>query len=70
MIPFALDYGIWTANADRLSQKLKTSYRAPGSTGAFELWVTGTLSPTAKRELESRGFKVMDQVGGMLSMVD
>ncbi|HSE43952.1 MAG TPA: hypothetical protein VLA89_01340, partial [Gemmatimonadales bacterium] len=70
VIPFALDYGVWTANADRLSQNLKTSYRAPGANGTFELWVTGTLSPTGRREIESRGFRVMDQVGGMLDVVD
>jgi hypothetical protein len=44
-IPFAPDYGVWTANADRLSQELKTSYRAPGFNGSFELWATGTVSP-------------------------
>ena len=70
VIPFALDYGVWTANADRLSRSLKTGYRAPWSNGTFEFWVTGTLSPTARRELESRGFRVMDQVGGMLDVVD
>jgi len=70
VIPFSLDYGVWTANADRLSQSIKTSYRVPGSNGTFEFWVTGTLSPTAKRELEGRGFRVMEQVGGMLDVID
>src|SRR5262247_2931934 len=69
IIPFALDYGVWTANADRLSQKLKTSYRAPGFNSRFELWVTGTVSPTAKQELEKRGFTVMDRVGSLFDMV-
>ena len=69
IIPFALDYGVWTANADRLSQKLKTSYRAPGFNSRFELWVTGTVSPTAKQELEKRGFTVMERVGSLFDMV-
>jgi hypothetical protein len=70
VIPFALDYGVWTANADKLSQGLKTSYRAPGFNGKFELWVTGTLSPTGKRELEARGFTVVEQVGKRIDITD
>ena len=69
VIPFALDYGVWTANADRLSKQLKTSYRAPAFNTRFELWVTGKLSPKAKQELESRGFKVTEQVGSLFDMV-
>lgn len=70
MIPFALDHGVWTANADKLSQELKTSYRAPGFNGAFDFWVTGTLSPTGKKELQARGFTVVEQVGGRVDIVD
>ena len=70
VIPFALDHGVWTANADRLSQHLKTTYRAPGFNGRFELWVTGTLSAQATQELQARGFTVMEQAGSRLDIVD
>ena len=70
MIPFALDHGVWTANADKLSQGLKTSYRAPGFNGTFELWVSGTVSAKGKRELQARGFTVVEQVGGRIDIVD
>ena len=70
MIPFALDYGVWTANADKISEGLKTSYRAPGFNGNFEFWVTGTLSPTGKRELQARGFTVVERVGSRIDIVD
>lgn len=70
VIPFALDHGIWTANADRLSQHLKTAYRAPGFTGRFELWVTGTLSARAKQELQARGFTVVEQAGSRIEVID
>ncbi len=70
VIPFALDYGVWTANADKLSQNMKSTYKAPGFTGAFELWVTGSLSPTAKQELQTRGFAAVEQVGGRFDIVD
>jgi hypothetical protein len=70
LIPFALDYGVWTANADRLSQELKANYKAPGFNGSFEFWVTGSLSPKGKQELEARGFKVVEQVGSRIDIVD
>ena len=70
IIPFALDRGVWTANADRLSQHLKSSYRAPGFNGRFELWVTGTLSPRARQELSKRGFGVVENVGSRFEILD
>jgi hypothetical protein len=70
MIPFALDYGVWTANADKLSQNMKATYKAPGFNGQYEIWVTGAASPTAKQELQARGFTVVEQVGGRIDIVD
>jgi len=70
VIPFALDYGVWTANADRLSQSMKATYRAPRFNGTFQLWVTGSLSPTAKQELQARGFSVVEQVSSQIDVVD
>jgi hypothetical protein len=70
LIPLALDYGVWTANADRLSQHVKTNYRAPGFNGRFELWVMGTLSPTAKQALSARGFTVVENAGSRVDIVD
>ena len=70
LIPFALDYGVWTVNADRLSQHLKASYRAPGFNKRFELWVLGTLSAKASQELAARGFTVVDKAGARIDIVD
>ena len=70
MIPFALDHGVWTANADKLSQELKANYRAPGFNGSFEFWVSGTLSAKGKQELQVRGFSVVEQVGTRIDIVD
>jgi hypothetical protein len=70
MIPFALDYGVWTANADKLSQNLKTAYVVPGFNGSFQFWVTGSLSPKAKREMEARGFAVTEQVSSRFEIID
>ena len=70
IIPFALDHGVWTANADKISQGLKARYKLPGPNGRFELWVTGTLSARAKKELVARGFTVAEQVGPRLEVID
>ena len=55
---------------EELSQELKANYRAPGFNGSFEFWVTGTLSPYAKQQLQARGFTVVEQVGGRIDIVD
>jgi hypothetical protein len=70
VIPFALDYGVWTANADKISRGLKTKYKATGFNGKFELWVTGTLSAKAKQDLRARGYTVAEQVGPRLEIID
>jgi hypothetical protein len=70
IVPFALDHGVWTANADRLSQHLRTAYKAAGFNGRFELWVAGTLTPRAKQELQARGFTVVEQAGSQVEIVD
>lgn len=70
LIPFALDHGVWTANADRVSQHLKATYRAPRFNGRFELWVEGTLSPAARQELAARGFTVVENARTRFDIVD
>jgi hypothetical protein len=70
LIPFALDHGVWTPNADKVSQHLKNTYREPAFNGRFEFWVTGTLSQTARQELTGRGFTVVEQAGSRLEIVD
>jgi len=61
---------VWTANADKLSQNMKATYKAPGFNGNFELWVTGTLSPTGKQELQARGFTAVEQAGSRFDIID
>ena len=70
VIPFALDYGVWTANGDKLSQNMKATYKAPGFNGNFEIWITGSASPTAKQEFQARGFTVVEQAGSRFDIVD
>jgi hypothetical protein len=70
VIPFALDYGVWTANGDKLSQNMKATYKVPGFNGNFEIWITGTASARAKQEYQARGFKVVEQAGSRFDIID
>jgi len=62
LIPFPMDHGVWTRRAEQFVKYMAENYRPPGSMGKFEIWLTGTVSPRAKAELQSRGFKVVEDV--------
>jgi hypothetical protein len=71
LIPFPLDYGVWTVRAERVVKNTLGGYKTPGRTPArFELWVTGTVSPLARRQLEAQGIKVVENVDRRIGMMD
>ena len=71
LIPFPLDYGVWTVRAERVVKNTLAGYKTPGRTPAkFELWVTGTVSPLARRQLEAQGIKVVEHVDRRIGMMD
>lgn len=63
LIPFPLDYGVWSTRAERVVKNSLAGYQA-GKRGPakFELWVTGTVSPLARQQLQAQGIKVVDHV--------
>jgi hypothetical protein len=71
LIPFPLDYGVWGTRAERVVKNSLAGYKAakPGK-AAFELWVTGTLSPLARQQLEAQGIKVVENVDRRIAMMD
>ncbi len=60
IIPFPLDHGVWTRRAEKVFDTLISEN--PKYKGKFELWVTGTLSDRAKKELSARKIKVMEDI--------
>ena len=60
IIPFPLDHGVWTRRAEKVFDTLISEN--PIYKGKFELWVTGTLSDRAKKELSARKIKVMEDI--------
>jgi hypothetical protein len=70
LIALPLDRLIWTQRADQVSSDLKANYRGLGFNGKFDVWVTGTLSPRARQELEQRGFRVVERVNTRIEILD
>ena len=70
LMPFPLDHGVWSERAEQVIDYLKANYKSPGFNGKFELWVTGTVSPLARRQLERRGFEVVEDVDKRIDFMD
>jgi hypothetical protein len=71
LIPFPLDYGVWTVKAEGVVKKTLASYKTSSRTPAkFEFWVTGTVSPLARRQLGAQGIKVVEKVDRRIGMMD
>ncbi len=70
LLALPLDHLLWTPAADWRSQELKASYKAPGFTGQFDVWLTGTVSPLARQQLTKRGMTVTEEVYKRVETVD
>ena len=66
VIDLPLDYLVWTEPMARLlNQGSQMISELPG-VKEKQVWLTGTLSPRARTEIESRGWKVRDQAEAQL----
>jgi hypothetical protein len=71
LIPFPLDYGVWSPRAERVVTGTLAGYRTPdGQPARYEFWVTGAVSPLARRNLEARGITVKEGMGRRLALMD
>jgi hypothetical protein len=72
VIPFPVDHFFWTEQADefvRNSIRTQKSSGKPWPTG-LDLWVTGKVSPLARKNLEELGIKVTEKVDQKIEFVD
>jgi len=53
-----------------VSSNLKANYQRPGFNGTFDLWVTGTISPGARQELEQRGYRIVERIHTRVEILD
>ncbi len=71
LLPFPLDYGVWTLRAEKVVKNtLAGSRKSAGKPANFAFRVTGAVSPLARRQLEARGVKVVEHVSRRLGMTD
>ena len=67
---FPLDYGVWTESMDTIMKNISDSVKAAPEKPSLELWVAGTISPTAKKNIEQLGFKITDKASEKAGFVD
>jgi hypothetical protein len=60
LVPIVLDYGWWTAEMDYFSRTLAKAAQQPGLK-TKQLWLTGTLSPLARAQLEASGWQIQER---------
>jgi hypothetical protein len=66
VVTIPVDYVYWTERADHGSEALSRLKTADRTVTRVELWITGKLTPKARRELEGRGIVVKEQISEML----
>ena len=66
VVTIPVDYVYWTERADHGSEALSQLKTADRTVTRVELWITGKLTPKARRELEGRGIVVKEQISEML----
>jgi hypothetical protein len=70
LIPFALDHGVWSERGSGVISHMKQTYEANGFRGKYDFWVTGTVTPRARRELAAMGIEVTENVDEKIGFLD
>jgi len=58
---FPLDYIAWTQNFARKAEAVSAAIKQMPGVSGKEFWVTGTVTPIARKALEARGWKVEER---------
>ena len=70
LIPFPLDHGVWSERGSRVIRLMKQTYEANGFRGKYDFWVTGTVTPLARRELAAMGIEATENVDQRVGFLD
>jgi hypothetical protein len=71
LVPFPLDYAVWSLRAERVVKNSLASYQGSGRPQPkIELWVTGAMSPLAHQGLQAYGIHVVEHVDRRIGMMD
>ena len=61
-----VDHLVWTESLAQSVEKAEAQLKAQPKPAGRELWIGGTISPLARKALESRGWKVFDKTAEKL----
>ncbi len=61
-----VDHLVWTESLAQSVEKAEAQLKTQPSQAGRELWIGGTISPIARKALESRGWKVVDKTAEKL----
>ena len=64
LVALPVDHIPWTQRVDQVTKTIKSQ------AGKVDLWLTGTTSPAARRELEARGFSIVEQAHTKVEVLD
>jgi hypothetical protein len=70
VVPLPVDYLIWTDTVDKRSAELAAAYRESGAAGQIQLWLTGTASRPAMKQLVERRFGVIEDARRRVEILD
>lgn len=71
LMPFPIDNGVWTEINATIVNAAVTGYQSANpSDSKLELWVRGTVTPLARKNLEALGIKVVEQVEKTIMFMD
>jgi hypothetical protein len=71
LMPFPIDNVIWTEKNATIVNAAVTGYKSANpSDSKLELWVRGTVTPLARKNLEALGIKVVEQVEKTIMFMD
>ena len=72
LIPFPVDHFFWTEQADEFVRNSIRTHKSSGKQwpAGLDLWVTGIVSPLARKTLEELGIKVTERVDQKIEFVE
>lgn len=70
LVPFPLDHGVWGQRGSRIINHMKQTTEANGFQGTYDLWITGTVSTRARRELTALGIEATENVDARIGFLD
>jgi hypothetical protein len=70
VVPLPVDYLTWTEAVDKRSRELAAAHRERGASGQVQIWLTGTASKPALRQLADRHLAVIEDARRRVEILD